>query len=614
MKGKFMKKLCAVSLSALMLTGAGVAEIGSFIGTSLPVSAAAMAETPASSFRYVENDKGEIRIIGFIGSEAEVIIPSKIYGKSVTSICSNAFSDPDHRANITSITIPNSITSIEDYAFYQSFTKSITIPNSITSIGKYAFSGCADLGSIIIPDSVTKIGDHAFSDCFSLTSVTISNHLNYLTNRMFAGCESLTSITIPDSVISLEEGAFSGCISLTNITIPNSVTSLGEGVFCNCTSLIDVTIPNSVASLGKWAFSGCKNLTNITIPNSVTFIGEAAFSDCKNLTSITIPNSVITISGGTFSHCTGLNDVTIPKSVTSIKSGAFSCCTSLTNITIPDSVISIGSRGLIGGGVFSGCTGLTNITIPNSVTEIVEYTFSGCTNLTSITIPDSVTYIGERAFMNCEKLTIKGKKDSYAETYANEKDIHFEAITFPVANKSSVSTNSLVVGKTVTVNAAAKEGKAPYTYAVWYQNPNNKKWDKAQDYSKNATVTVKPKQTGAYVIRVNVKDASGKVKKKDFTVNVFAALKNTSTVSATAIKLGKTVTVTAASTGGLGEKQYAVWYRNPNNGKWYKAQDYSANTTVTVKPKQTGAYIIRVNVKDERGKVVKKDYTVNVTK
>ena len=183
-----------------------------------------------------------------------------------------------------------------------------------------------------------------------------------------------------------------------------------------------------------------------------------------------------------------------------------------------------------------------------------------------------------------------------------------------LTNKASVSAKTLKLGGSVTVKGSAVGGTSPYQYAVWYRNPNNGKWYKAQDYAKNSTVTIKPRQTGDYTVRVNVKDTSGKVVKKDFTVRVYSLLKNTSTVSSSAIRSGGSVTVNAASSGGLGTKQYAVWYKNPNNGKWYKAQDYSSNSTVLVKPKQTGTYTVRVNVKDERGVVVKKDYAVTVRK
>ena len=305
------------------------------------------------------------------------------------------------------ITIPSSInvneeeytvTSIGNEAFSAcSSLTSVTIPNSVTSIRGYAFSGCS-LTSITIPNSVTSIGERAFSDCSSLTSVTISNSVTSIGNEAFYRCYRLTSVTIPNSVTSIGERAFYECRSLTSVTIPNSVTSIGKDTFSNCSSLTSVTIPNSVTSIGDGAFFGCSSLTSIIIPNSVTSIGEWVFSSCSGLTSVTIPNSVTSIRDCAFKDCSGLKSVTIPNSVTSIGYCAFSGCSSLTSVTIPNSVTSI--RGY----AFSGCSGLTSVTIPNSVTSIGDYAFSGCSGLTSVTIPKSVKYIHDEAFAKCSKL------------------------------------------------------------------------------------------------------------------------------------------------------------------------------------------------------------------
>lgn len=143
------------------------------------------------------------------------------------------------------IIIPNSykgipVTGIESHAFFfcTSLT-SITIPNSVTSIGYGAFKGCTSLTSITIPDSVTSIGDVAFS-----------------------GCTNLANITIPDSVTSIGD-AFSGCTSLTSITIPDSVTEISGSTFFGCTSLTSITIPDSVTKIGWLAFFGCTNLKDV---------------------------------------------------------------------------------------------------------------------------------------------------------------------------------------------------------------------------------------------------------------------------------------------------------------------------------------------------------------
>ena len=312
---------------------------------------------------------------------------------SVTSIGDNAFYECD---GVTSITIPNSVTSIGDNAFYrcgvtkENFNnqsnitpsglivcdvrtesgfcikdnalvkylgkeRTITIPNSVTSIGDEAFYRCSELTSITIPNSVTSIGDGVFSGCSGLTSITIPNNVTNIGDYAFAHCSILTSVTIPNSVTNIGEQAFWNCPKLTSITIPNSVTSIGDKVFYECTGLTSITIPNSVTTIGYNAFDGCRGLTSITIPNSVTTIGNWAFNGCRGLTSITIPNSVTTIGDGAFYGCRGLTSITIPNSVTQIESGTFHDCSGLTSITIPNSVTSIGD------GAFRDCKNLKTV-------------------------------------------------------------------------------------------------------------------------------------------------------------------------------------------------------------------------------------------------------------
>ena len=368
---------------------------------------------------------------------------------SVTSIGNDAFGDCE---NLTDITIPDSVTSIGDYTFYgcKSLT-SITIPCSVTSIGNDAFGFCENLTNITIPDSVTSIGEDAFYYCASLTSITIPNSVTSIENFTFYGCTSLTSITIPNSVTSIGNYTFYGCTSLTSITIPDSVISIGWCAFYDCASLTSITIPNSITSIGLEAFDNTpwydskpdgivyigKILyrykgdmpanTNIVIPDSVASIGYRAFYMCTNLTSITIPNSVTSIEESAFEWCEGLTSITIPNSVTSIEESAFACCKGLTSVTIPDSVKSIG------GDVFFGCDSLTSITIPDSVTSVGQSAFEYCESLTSITIPNSVISIGWSAFENCTSLTSITIPDSVTNIggSAFENCTSLENITIP---------------------------------------------------------------------------------------------------------------------------------------------------------------------------------------
>ena len=177
--------------------------------------------------------------------------------------------------NDTSLTLPQNYNGksyeIYKYAFYKcSGLTSITIPNSVTSIGEYAFSGCSGLTSVTIPDSVTSISKYAFYDCSGLTSVMIPNSVTSIEWDAFSGCSGLTSVTIPNSVTSIGSGAFSGCTSLTSITIPNSVTSIGQVAFYRCSGLTSVTIPNSITSIGKYAFEDCSELARITFQGTVS--------------------------------------------------------------------------------------------------------------------------------------------------------------------------------------------------------------------------------------------------------------------------------------------------------------------------------------------------------
>ena len=185
--------------------------------------------------------------------------------------------------------------------------------------------------TVTIPDSVTSIGSNAFSFCMELTSVTIGSSVTSIGEHAFWWCTGLTEITIPGSVTSIGDDAFSYCKGLTSVTIGSGVTSTGDGAFSYCTALTSITIPDSVTSIGNWAFRDCTALTSFTIPDSVTSIGDGVFYNCMGLTTVTIGSGVTSIGDVAFNNCTGLTSVTIGNSVTSIGEYAFSGCTGLTD-------------------------------------------------------------------------------------------------------------------------------------------------------------------------------------------------------------------------------------------------------------------------------------------
>ena len=181
-----------------------------------------------------------------------------------------------------------------------------------------------------------------------------------------------------------------------------------------------------------------------------------------------------------------------------------------------------------------------------------------------------------------------------------------------LSNTSTISSLNIAKGQTVTVNAAGENGVGPYTYAVYYKNRTQSKWTTKQDFSQNSVVEVKPANTGLYDVCVKVKDSTGTIAKVYFEVNVAAAVASNSTISATSIKKGETVTVKAAAKGGIAPYTYSVQYKQQSKSKWTTQQDFASNDTIIVKPASATTYDICVKVQDGNGTVAKQYFVVEV--
>ena len=474
-----------------------------------------------AQFTFTTNN-GAITITGYTGPGGTVIIPDTTNGYPVTSIGGGAFSS----TNITSVTIPGSITSIGDGAFYGCIKlASLTIPSSITNIGAAAFNSCLSLTNVAIPASVTSIGDYAFFYCTNLTAIAVdaANPSYSSADGVLFNKDQTTliqfpfgktgSYSIPGSVTSLADEAFgmndhgqypfpySACAGLTNLFIPGSVTNIGDHAFSHCTGLVGVTLANGVSSLGTNAFSWCSNLIGITIPSSVAGIGDSAFY-YSGLTQVTIPGSVTKFGLGAFAVCSSLTSVTIQDGVTGIGVAGFNFCTNLTCIAIPDSLTSIGER------AFWFCTGLTNATIGCNVTNIGQFAFSACASLMSIsvsphnmfygsvdgvlfnkdhttliqfpsgrggsyTVPSGVTNIGDYAFGTYDPPP--GYSFFYAPSYVNLTNIIVPSSVITIGYDNFYSLNNLT--------RIYFEGNAPF-------NPNS------LSYGFHITVYYLPGTTG----------------------------------------------------------------------------------------------------------------------
>ena len=280
-----------------------------------------------TDFEYYLDENGNAVIVGYKGSDSEVVIPSIIAGYSVTTIGNRAFSG---NSNIKTLIIPDSVKKIGGYAFSYCSNMNIEIPSSVVQIDENAFYFCG-IEKIVIPSSITELSDGLFFHS-QLKEITLPSSLKKIGESVFYGTP-LEQIEIPSSVTSIEQEAFAYC-DIKSISIPNSVTELSDGIF-NCSDLKEIVIPSSVKRIGKNAFYGTP-LEQINIPSSVNWIGNGAFSYCS-IKQIEIPPSVTYLDWYAFRN-SDLETVILPDLQFDILEPAFSGCQKLKTVYgIPNS-------------------------------------------------------------------------------------------------------------------------------------------------------------------------------------------------------------------------------------------------------------------------------------
>ncbi|MDE7453861.1 MAG: leucine-rich repeat domain-containing protein [Clostridia bacterium] len=384
---------------------------------------------------YRLNDDGKSYSVCGIGTATDtaIVIPDEYLGLPVTAIGKQAFSGCEE---ITSITIPASITNIGEDAFTYSISFTGVYISDLESWCKISFADFSSnpltyahnlyvdnelLTDLVIPESITEIGKFAFADCTYLTSVTIHNNVSSIGESAFSGCYLLDCIYISDLV--------SWC-NLSFEDIDSNPLFHGVKLYLNNQLVTDLVIPQSVKEIKNYAFAACESITSVTIPDSVTNIGYGAFAHCEGLESITVAsgNTVYHSDGNCLIETAsktliaGCKSSVIPDdgSVTVIGTYAFGLCTGLTAISIPDSITEIGSY------AFNNCTSLTTVTIPDKLTVIGSYAFFNCHAVTSIVIPDTVTTIGNSAFGCCSHLT---------DIYYEGSEVDWSAIDIGINNE-----------------------------------------------------------------------------------------------------------------------------------------------------------------------------------
>lgn len=388
----------------------------------------------SGDYIYTVLDDGTAEIIYYYGKSTKLNIPSTLDGYYVTSIAQWAIDCP----YLTSVTIPDSVTNVEDAPFGTSCLNLTEIIVSsahpyLSTVDGILFSKpdkrlvCYPCGikaeSYVIPEGTKIIGGGAFSWCDSLTSVTIPNSVTNIGDSAFFDCESLTSITIPDSVKDIGNyNPFAYCYGLSNIivSVDNQYleiiddvlfSKLDKRLICYPCTLISESyiIPQGTQIISGGAFSNCSFLHSVKIPDSVISIGMSAFIDCDFLTSISIPVSVTTVEDNPFLHCERLKNIIVSVDHPYLA-------------TIDGVLFSKPDKRLI---CYPYAFKADSYVIPKGIRIIGNEAFGYCKSLSTITIPDSVISIEDEAFDGCESLIIKVTQGSFAMKYCEDNEIKY---------------------------------------------------------------------------------------------------------------------------------------------------------------------------------------------
>jgi len=437
-----MKKLLSIFLAVTIISS-----------TILTGSLTAFA-AQSGDYTYETVNDETATITGYTGAGGNVIIPDTLGGYPVTIIGEGAFTDCE---DMTAVTIPETVTTLGEWAFCFTQITEITIPKNVTEINYSTFMYARQLTHFIVDEENTA---------FTTIDGVLFN--NSGTTLLCYPRGKTGDYTVPNGVTEIARYSCYGSRNMTSLIISDSVTNIKESAFDYCVGLTSVTIPGSVTDIGESAFSYCRNITELILGNGITYIGVEAFYECEKIAELIIPNTVITIREDAFAYCRALTEISIPASVTELDYYAFNFCTEITGFivdvnnpsymsqdgiifnkdetevimspsqktgtyVVPDSVTKIGD------GAFS-FSRLTNIILGNNITVIGDEAFY-VSGIEYIIIPDNVAEIGNYAFGYCYSL----------KQIDSEVNLFFSSYEGMLFNKLKTTLIACPAGKTGSI-------------------------------------------------------------------------------------------------------------------------------------------------------------------
>lgn len=391
-------------------------------------------------------------------------------------------------SNLTEVKFPSGLTEIGSYVFNQCTSlKSIEIPETVTTMSSdgYQFNECTNLEYVKLPESITSIPMYIFYKCSNLKKVNISSKTTQINDSAFCLCKSLIDINIPDTVTKICSNAFNTCAA--DFDLPASLTYVGNYAFnksgltkavfkskvdiknygfYNSDNLTQVVLPQTYgsAAINNYAFYGCDNLESVYISANIEEIGYYSFQKCESLTNVQFADGskLATIDKYAFEGCKALTKIFLPKTVKVIDEYGFYNCTSLKTINLEDTQLTS-----IYHYTFAN-TGLEHVEFPNTLTgfrsgafyqsklaslelsekvgAVSKGSFSGCP-ITKVTVYNPNINFNDSTFSGTDT-TIRGYKDSTAESFAEENGMTFIPLDAGEIEDSSLPKHGIFDGGT----------------------------------------------------------------------------------------------------------------------------------------------------------------------